>query len=331
MPEVSVIIPSYNHAVFLRECIDSILNQTFQDFEIILIDDGSSDDSVELAQQIAKTEPRLTVLTNEQNLGTYGTQARGLELAKSPFVAIMNSDDLWAPEKLEKQLNLLKQHPETPLCYVLGWMVDETGQANKSDDVHADWPTSELQEVLPYLLYENRILASGVLWRKECVRFETTCRYSGDWLALLEAAIKSPVLCVNERLNFWRQHDNNSYHLSAKQAIEEVRVREAIKAQWMEWDLKRLDQAQVQRGIAQNLMNLGTMYAYFYDIKQTRKSLLASLKISPNPKQVFKRYLGSLLPIERFRKHVVPASQPEDTPKSYKEMLSDVTTLRIHS
>jgi len=329
MPEVSVIIPSYNHAAFLRECIDSILGQTFQDFEIILIDDGSSDDSVEIAQQIANTEPRLTVLTNEQNLGTYGTQARGLELAKSPFIAIMNSDDLWAPDKLEKQLHLLKQHPEMPLCYVLGWMVDETGQTNKSDDVHADWPTSEIQDVLPYLLYENRILASGVLWRKECVRFETTCRYSGDWVALLEAAIKSPVLCINERLTFWRQHDHNSYLVSPKQAAEELRVRIAINEQVGDWSLDRVSRDQIQRGVSQNLTNLSTLYAYFYDIARVRESLRASYRINPNRAQIIKRYLGSFLPIEKFRKHVFPTSKPEENPSDFTQKIGQIQALRI--
>lgn len=329
MPEVSVIIPSYNHAAYLRDCIQSILGQSFQDFEIILIDDGSTDNSMELAKEIANSESRLSVYQNENNLGTYGTQARGLELAKSPFVAIMNSDDLWAPEKLELQVNLLQQHPDMPLCYVLGWMVDKDGNPIKNDDVHADWPITEVQEPLPYLLYENRILASGVLWRKECVRFETTCRYSGDWLALLEASIKSPVLCVNQRLTFWRQHETNSYLFSHKQALEEIRVRQAIQDQWQSWDLSRFDQSLIRKGLAQNLVNLSAMYSYFYDIAQVRKSLRESWKINPNRKQVAKRYLGSYLPMEKFRKHVFPTSQPEKNPESFKKMLSEIAPLAI--
>lgn len=329
MPEVSVIIPSYNHAAYLRDCIQSILNQSFQDFEIILIDDGSTDNSVELAKEIASSEPRLSVFQNEINLGTYGTQARGLELVQSPFVAIMNSDDLWAPEKLLLQVNLLNEHPGMPLCYVLGWMVDKEGNPITSDDVHADWPTSEIQDPLPYLLYENRILASGVLWRKECVRFETTCRYSGDWLALLEASIKSPTLCINQRLTFWRQHETNSYLFSHKQALEEIRVRQAIQDQWQSWDLARFDQSLIRRGLAQNLINLSAMYAYFYDIAQVRKSLRKIWKINLNRKQVAKRYLGSYLPMEKFRKHVFPTSQPEQNPHSFKEMLGEIAPLSI--
>jgi len=329
MPEVSVIIPSYNHAAFLRECLDSIFAQTFQDFEIILIDDGSTDGSVELAQQIAIQDPRLTVHVNEQNLGTYGTQARGLEMAQSPYVAIMNSDDLWEPTKLQKQVDLLHRYPDKPLCYVLGWMVDQTGIPITDNDVHADWPTTEVQDPLPYLLYENRILASGVLWRKEAVRFETTCRYSGDWVALLEAALQSPVLCISERLTFWRQHENNSYLVSPKQAQEEIRVREAIRSQLSDVSFGRENAAPIEQGLAQNLLNLSALYAYFYDMPRVRKALQECLAIHPRKQQILKRLLGTLLPIEKFRQHVFPAPNPEAHPEQFRQMLSEIEPLHI--
>ena len=82
MPRVSIIVPSFNHARFLPACLGSVLSQSLTDWELHLVDDGSSDDSILIAQGYAESDPRIKVLVNEQNLGTYGTQARALELPR---------------------------------------------------------------------------------------------------------------------------------------------------------------------------------------------------------------------------------------------------------
>lgn len=301
MPQVTVIIPSYNHAAYLPACIESIQNQTFTDWQMILIDDGSTDDSVEIARTIAQSEPRLQVHQNPQNLGTYGTEQRGLDLSESQYVAIMNSDDVWSPGKLERQITQLEADPTLVLSYCLGSLIDDQGQEIPGHSVHADWPTNSPQNPLPWLLYENRILASGVLWRREVLRFETTCRYSGDWVALLEAATRGPFGCIPENLTFWRQHDTNSYRLSIRQAAEEIRVREAIHRQISSF---RAHTPDWQRGYAQNLMNLTSLYAFFYQPQRARAALKTSLTAAPNKRQVLKRLAGSYLPIEKFRRHL---------------------------
>ena len=303
MPAVTVVIPSYNHARFLPACLDSIQAQTFEDWSLVLIDDGSKDESVELARSYAGEDPRIRVEVNPQNLGTYGTEQRGLDLTESELVAVMNSDDLWAPGKLEAQVRALRARPETPFCYVLGWMVDDAGREIAGEDVHRDWPREEVQEALPYLLYENRILASGVLFRREGLRFETTCRYSGDWVALLERAYAGPAACVPERLTFWRQHDHNTYRLSPRQLLEEIRVREAIQREPARWFLPRLDARLVRRGLRLNAMNLVSLYAYFYDTRAARRAGLTALRYGDDRKSALKRTLGSFLPAEAFRDH----------------------------
>ena len=264
MPRVAILIPSYNHGRFLEACIRSIQAQTFTDWEIVLVDDGSKDDSVELARRLAAEEPRLRVFVNELNLGTYGTEQRALELSESEFVAVMNSDDLWAPTKLSRQVQQLEDHPESNACYVRGWMVDDVEQVIE-EDVHADWPTDAVQDTLPWLLFENRILASGVLFRRAGLKFETSCRYSGDWVALIGAAHQGPLLCISERLVFWRQHANNTYRRSDKQIIEEIRVREAIWTQRREWFGPDRDRTAIQRGLTKNQINLANLYLYFMD------------------------------------------------------------------
>ena len=127
MPRVSIIVPSFNHARFLPACLDSVLSQSFADWELHLVDDGSSDDSVLIAQGYAESDPRIKVLVNEQNLGTYGTQARALEFCTGEFVAVLNSDDFWHPDKLRQQVAALASDSMLPFCYVLGWKADLEG------------------------------------------------------------------------------------------------------------------------------------------------------------------------------------------------------------
>jgi len=310
MPRVTVVIPSYNHADYLSECLDSIRVQTFTDWEIILIDDGSTDGSVERARAYAEAEPRLKVLTNEVNLGTYGTEQRGVELAQGEFVAIMNSDDRWAPEKLAKQVERLDRHPECQACYVLGWAFGDVDQ-KLGEDVHADWPTDSVQEALPFLLYENRILASGVMFRREGLRFETTCRYSGDWVALLRAAAAGPLACVPERLTFWRQHETNSYRFSVKQIAEEIRVREAIRAQRTNWRSGRWPIDRIEHGIYRNLLNLFVLYVYIGRKDLARGAISEALSCPVDRKSALKRAIASYLPSSYLRKYFWPNYEQE--------------------
>lgn len=304
MPRVSVLIPSYNHAKFLAACLDSIFTQSYRDLEVVLVDDGSKDDSVAMARAYAEREPRLRVYQNERNLGTYGTEQRALELSTGEFVAVMNSDDLWHRDKLARQVALLDANPDASLCYVLGWMVNDQGQELEGEDVHLDWPRTESQEVLPYLLYENRILASGVLFRREGLRFETTCRYSGDWVALLERTRDHRVVCVPERLTFWRQHDNNTYLRSVNQMKEEIRVRRAIMEGADRWFHPRLDPQMVRQGLAKNAMNLLALYVYFGDMAAARQAGQRALGWHDDKKSVVKRTLATYLSKSFVRRYL---------------------------
>jgi len=295
-PLVSILIPSYNHGRYIHACLDSIRQQTLSDWEVVIVDDGSTDDSVAAAELWAAEDTRFRVFQNEQNLGTYGTEQRALELSTGSLVAIMNSDDLWDSSKLERQVSALAQHPTASFCYCLGWQVDDLGQIDRSEDVHADWPTEELQEPLPYLLYENRILASGVLFRREGLRFETSCRYSGDWVALLERSLAGPAACVSDRLTFWRQHETNTYRRSPKQVLEEIRVRRAIAANPSRWFLPRMDPALVSLGLAKNAINLQVLSVLCGDRRLAWSAARQAFKYHPNKRWLWKRVAAMLLP-----------------------------------
>jgi Glycosyltransferases, probably involved in cell wall biogenesis len=113
IPRVSVITAAYNAAAHVAETIESVLAQTYQDFDYIVVDDGSSDETAEIVSRYA---PRVTMIRQE-NAGAGAARNRGIELAGGDYVAIVDADDVWAPDKLERQVAALDQHLTAGVCY----------------------------------------------------------------------------------------------------------------------------------------------------------------------------------------------------------------------
>ena len=103
--KVSIIVPMYNAASFLKETLDSILNQTFTNFELLLIDDCSKDNTLEIANSFS--DPRIYIVKNEKNLGAGGTRNKGIKLAQSTYIAFCDADDIMFPNRLEEQYNFM--------------------------------------------------------------------------------------------------------------------------------------------------------------------------------------------------------------------------------
>jgi|LSQX01.2.fsa_nt_gb glycosyltransferase involved in cell wall biosynthesis len=119
MPQVSVIIPSYNHETFVEECIESVLQQTFQDFEIIITDDASADETVSRIQKF--NDPRISLFRHTENKGACVAANNCLAHSKGKYIAMLSSDDIWMPEKLEVQVDYLNSH--TNIAAVFGKVI----------------------------------------------------------------------------------------------------------------------------------------------------------------------------------------------------------------
>lgn len=107
---VSIITPSYNASEFIEETIHSVLAQSFKNWEMIIIDDCSTDNSIQVIQKYLIKDKRITLLVNEKNIGAAETRNKALRIAKGKYIAFLDSDDLWLPEKLEKQLNFMLEN-----------------------------------------------------------------------------------------------------------------------------------------------------------------------------------------------------------------------------
>ena len=127
-PTVSVIIPTYNRAHLVGRAIQSVLNQTYQDFEVIVVDDGSTDNTEEIIKEFQKKDERIKYIKHEKNKGGSAARNTGIKAARGAYIAFLDSDDEWLPEKLKKQMKFFKNaSPEIGVVYTGFIYKDELG------------------------------------------------------------------------------------------------------------------------------------------------------------------------------------------------------------
>lgn len=318
-PKVSVIVPSYNHAAYLRQCIESVIWQSLNEWELIVVDDWSSDDSLGVASRFE--DPRLKVFRNDRNLGTYATLNAGIDRASADFIAILNSDDLWLPRKLELQIGLLDARPDCPFCYTDGHMIDEEGVRIDSESRPDDYPRTEVQDLLPYLLFENNVLASSLVFRRGAVRFNDSLRYSGDWVALIDLAERGRAAYVTEPVTAWRQHPANTYTRLLNVVPEEIRVREAILDRSHRWRGKTEDSFEIDSRLAKCALALAALYIRIGNRRFALKNARLALKFAPSSRRARRMRVLAALPLSVSRKRLWGESKPlavadtiDDTP-----------------
>ena len=127
MPKISIITPAYNCEKYLEEAVNSVLSQTWQDWELLIIDDCSRDNTYACMQEIAKQDQRIRIFQNSRNLGAAGTRNYGIRQAKGQWIAFLDSDDLWHPEKLTKQMAVAKRDPEAKFLFTGSAFIEDDG------------------------------------------------------------------------------------------------------------------------------------------------------------------------------------------------------------
>ncbi|MGA7938149.1 MAG: glycosyltransferase family A protein [Kovacikia sp.] len=206
MPKVSVVIPSYNAMAYLPETVDSVITQTFTDFEVLIVNDGSSDNIVEWASQFK--DPRIKLISQE-NQGVCVARNTGIVHAQGKYIAFLDADDLWDPTKLEKQVLCLDDSQSVGLVHT--WMVlidqhgNSTGRVMISDTTGKVW--KQLAE-------KNTIACSSVMVRRCCFEkvgmFAPILHAVEDWDMWIRIAAHYSFAVINEPLLLYRQHFSNS-------------------------------------------------------------------------------------------------------------------------
>ena len=170
MPTVTVLMPVYNGEKYIKDAIESILNQTFTDFEFLIIDDGSTDKTPDILKEYAQRDSRIRLERNEQNLQIAATLNKGLSLATAPLIARMDADDISLPERLEKLVAFMIANPDITVCS--GAIAFFIHGANAPDEI---WmPPTEHEAIRAKLFFESCIYHPVSIYRKEqiCVYAE---------------------------------------------------------------------------------------------------------------------------------------------------------------
>lgn len=210
-PALSVIMPAYNAGSYLRPAIESILNQTWKDFEFIIIDDGSTDGTREIIEDYAARDPRIRSCPNERNMGVTRTLNRAISLVRADWIARMDADDLSLPHRLEKQMKVVRENPRVGLVTSPFDLIDSQNRRKPG------WRGICYQrETLPFfLLFYNRLNAHGqVIYSTKLVRqlggYREQYHLSEAtelWLRMVRAT-RSAI--VPEPLYLWRVDNPNS-------------------------------------------------------------------------------------------------------------------------
>ena len=125
---VSVVMPAYNSVSTIHRAIDSVLGQSYCNWELIVVDDCSSDETADILKKYSDKCEKIHIITNENNLGVSCSRNRGVQAAKNEWIAFLDSDDYWENRKLEHQFEMLKKYPAMEFCFTGSAFIDETGK-----------------------------------------------------------------------------------------------------------------------------------------------------------------------------------------------------------
>jgi glycosyltransferase involved in cell wall biosynthesis len=229
-PKVSIVLTSYNHAKYLRESIDSVLDQTYSNFELIIVDDASTDESWQIIADYS--DPRIQIMRSKTNTQAGGDIRRAIsEIAIGEYIAIHHSDDVWEPQKLEKQVALLDANLQIGAVFSNALIIDENGLPFE-DVSHFyyrifDQPNRSRHEWLNYFFYHgNALCHPSVLIRKLCYETCGVYRFGlvqlADFDMWIRLCLKYEIYVMPEKLLRFRVRSDE---LNASSERPESRVR----------------------------------------------------------------------------------------------------------
>ena len=196
MPKVSIIIPTYNRLPMLKEAVDSVLAQDFEDFELIVVDDGSTDGT---AGEMTEYGGRVKLLQHQQTRGVSTARNYGINHAKGKYISFLDSDDLWVKGKLKIQVNFLDENPHYPLCYTDEIWIRKGKRVNPMLK-HTKYSGWILEKCLPLCT----ISPSSVMMRKTLFSrvglFDEALPVCEDYDFWLRVSVRFPIFFINKKL-----------------------------------------------------------------------------------------------------------------------------------
>jgi len=292
MLKVSVVIPTYNRASFLKEAVDSVLAQTYVIDELIIIDDGSTDNTEETIKDY--TDKRIKYFKHEKNKGNIGgsiARNTGIKLATGEFIAFLDDDDLWQPQKIEKQLALFDKAPARVAAVYTGYYV-----INDQKNIVGLINPKDSYSSFNKLITRNWIGTTSTVMVRATVLakiglFDETLPACQDWDLWIRIARKYTILPLKEPLVKLRVHTKGSQKKRITENYQNlIKGREALYLK-IKKDLVKSSPATR----AEYYFEEGRFNAYHMLMNKARSCYLASLHIKPSVRSVL-RLIISLIP-----------------------------------
>jgi glycosyltransferase involved in cell wall biosynthesis len=214
---VSVVMPNYNKEQFILLAIQSVLQQTFRDFELVIVDDGSTDNSLAIIKEVAKTDGRIKVLTNAANVGPSFTLNKAMNAATGQYICFIDSDDVFRPERLERMVDALKERPGY-IAYTDIFLIDKDGEVIRNSYLGSMGSTPE-GDAYAYALSEwVQGLATMMIpatATQEVGHFDESLSWGEDFDYVLRLTERYKVALVREPLYGYRRHASSMSALTS--------------------------------------------------------------------------------------------------------------------
>jgi glycosyltransferase involved in cell wall biosynthesis len=294
MPEsnklVSVVITCYNYGKYLANCIDSVFAQTYKNIEVIVVNDGSTDNSDEVIQKYL-SDSRIRYI-NQKNAGQANAKNTGIRNSRGSFIAFLDADDLWAANKLEKQIPLFSG-PSEGVVYCPAKYVDEAG--HELNFVATDeYLNPRSGNVTEWLFTDNFVPFSSAVVRKECLEqygvFDEALKMGIDWDLWLRISAGYKFAFVDERLFYYRIGHPG-------QMSKNLEVRQGCSDRIMETFIKEhpgvLSAQSIRRAYIHTYCNRGE-YFRMTDLKKSCRYFVSAIKANPFESRAYKGMLKNL-------------------------------------
>lgn len=249
-PDLSIIVPNYNNGQYLEECLNSLIHQSHKNIEIVVVDDNSSDNSIEVLNEFLKRDKRIKVLQNKKNMGVGFSKRKGVQYSEAELVGTMGSDDGLTQDAAAKMINAHRKNPEASLVYSTHFICNEKLKLIKINDKVEQIPDDETY--LTFSKYTSESVSSFRVFKKNY--YNKTEGYSShfkkavdkDIIFKLEEAGK--LVFLNESLYMYRHHLNNiSRNLNSwKAAFWEVRAKEDAYYRRINTSIPNIDKSQLE-------------------------------------------------------------------------------------
>lgn len=289
-PRISVLMPAYNSAKYVAEAIESILNQTFTDFEFIIINDGSTDDTARVVREYAARDPRIKFIDNQKNQGLIAVLNQGLDLCTGEYIARMDSDDISLPMRFEKQIKYMDANPDVGILGTAGQNFGANNDVNYSPEI-----VDAVELLRGVGFYHPSVMMRRAVLDKYGLRYDSNYYLVEDHELWSRALHVTKLRNLPEVLIKYRVHSNSvSVSNSALQESNKGIVRNNI-----------LNVISNDAGIRQQILALAGQTP-IYDVKSVRLfNVLPIIRITRKAADNIRVYLFHVLPILKIKRNKI--------------------------